>query len=58
MTLPLADYCSLCDAGYAPTLSIDISDDPCAGEYRWAHEQCLRDHGRVVAEMADTEAGE
>lgn len=47
---PLADRCSLCGEGYHPNLSIDIADEAMQGEYRWAHDQCGRDHNRIFRE--------
>lgn len=50
---PLAQWCSLCGQGYHPNISISVADEPSAtGEYRWCHEQCHRDHARVVREAA------
>lgn len=47
---PLARHCSLCGDGYHPNLSIEISDEPTDGEYRWSHTQCLTDHDAAFAE--------
>lgn len=57
---PLAARCSLCGAGYAPTMAIDITDEPMESpegdlEYRWCHEQCDRDHRRVFVEAFGTD---
>lgn len=54
---PLAQRCSLCGDGYHPTLDIEISEDPRDGEYRWAHTQCMADHGAAFAEAFSLSKG-
>lgn len=61
---PLAPVCALCGHGYHPNLQITIADEgPSESaitgewEYRWTHDQCKRDHDRVVFE-AFTDGGE
>ena len=50
MSVPLADWCSLCGRGYHPNLEIEIGDEPHNDVYGWAHVQCKLDHDRAFVE--------